>query len=383
MAILEVAEPRKNVSVRTAQLVQLLSEIGPDIPEISRRLGQFKESVRYRYKEKILNRGFAVQAAPNYERLGLKRMIVLADFTDEFREYGSSILVAMPNLCYVTGFEKTLPHGQYVISASVPKEHTGEFSELMNELRNKGIFTSVEVFGFETFRNAPMKAEFYNFDTGTWDFDWSEASLRDFSAASYVPEERTKIDEIDLRLIEQLQADANTSLKQISEELKINYKKLAWHYSTHVIARNLIRGYRINWMGTKYNEKMGKASQRQHRYFMVELIVRNTSELERMTLCKKIGQLPFLWAEATGNDYSAEFAFPVDYVTEAYQYLENAISSVKHKAQILAIDQTASLAFTVTPQLYDATRKAWVFNKQELAALFDNLVVKIREVRSA
>ena len=41
-----VTEGKRDVAVRTAQLVQLLSEIGPDIPEISRRLGQFKESVR-------------------------------------------------------------------------------------------------------------------------------------------------------------------------------------------------------------------------------------------------------------------------------------------------------------------------------------------------
>jgi len=44
----EQKESKKDVNTRTAQLVQLLTEIGPDIPEIARRLGQFKESVRYR-----------------------------------------------------------------------------------------------------------------------------------------------------------------------------------------------------------------------------------------------------------------------------------------------------------------------------------------------
>ena len=41
-------EPNGDVNTKTAQLVQLLVEIGPEIPEIARKLGQYKESVRYR-----------------------------------------------------------------------------------------------------------------------------------------------------------------------------------------------------------------------------------------------------------------------------------------------------------------------------------------------
>lgn len=382
LALVETKEPKKNVNLRTAQLVQLLTEIGPDIPEISRRLGQFKESVRYRYKEKILKKQFAVQAAVDHERLGLKRMVVIADFTDEFRTYASSILAAMGRLCYVVSFEKTLPHGEYVINASVPRERASEWSDFIKSLKNLGIFQSFEILEFDVFRNAPMKAEFYNFDTGRWDFDWSRVSTPESNMINYAPSEPTKLDEVDLLLLEQLQMDANKSLKEISDTLKINYKKIAWHFSTHVMNRNLIRGYRINWMGTKYDDKEERPRQRQHRYFMVELFVKDSSELERMTLCQKVSQLPFLWAQAIGRDYFAEFAFPVDNVTEAYQYLEDAIAGVKHKAEILTIDQTAALAFTIAPQLYNQAQRQWTFNQKELLSLFENLVIKIRETRS-
>ena len=81
-----VVEPElENVNSRTVQLVKLLTEVGPDIPEISRRLGQFKESVRYRYKEKILNRGFAVQAAVNHDKLGLKRLMALVEVSEPYK----------------------------------------------------------------------------------------------------------------------------------------------------------------------------------------------------------------------------------------------------------------------------------------------------------
>ena len=80
-----------DTNTRTAQLVKLISEIGPDIPEISRRLGQFKESVRYRYKEKVLEKGFGVQASLNHEKLGLRRVVLVMDLAPDYNTYAHAI----------------------------------------------------------------------------------------------------------------------------------------------------------------------------------------------------------------------------------------------------------------------------------------------------
>ncbi|MDV3277484.1 MAG: hypothetical protein LYZ69_03335 [Nitrososphaerales archaeon] len=92
--------------------------MGPDIPEIAKRLGQYKESVRYRYKTKILEKGFAVQAMMDHEKLGLRRAVMITDFGSQYEEYARQILIAMSDLCYVVGFEKTVPKGSYIIDAS-------------------------------------------------------------------------------------------------------------------------------------------------------------------------------------------------------------------------------------------------------------------------
>jgi len=94
-------EPEDDVNSRTVQLVRLLTELGPDVPEIARRLSQFKESVRYRYKEKILSKGFAVQAAVDHESLGLKRMVVVLEFPESYRNYAAAILTAMSEVSFV------------------------------------------------------------------------------------------------------------------------------------------------------------------------------------------------------------------------------------------------------------------------------------------
>lgn len=375
----EDKQSKKDINTRTAQLVQLLTEIGPDIPEIARRLHQFKESVRYRYKEKIIGRGFAVQAVVDHEALGLKRIVFVADFAKEYRPYAVAILSAMNELCYVMHFSKTLPDGLFVVNASVPNEHAQAFVQFIDVLKGKGLFSSAKVFPFDWVRLQPMRAEFHDFDTGRWDFDWSSATNPGSNAASYVPSQRTRFDYTDLLILKELHMDANKSLTEIAEKLKINYKKLAWHYTKHVLGKHLIKSFRVNWMGTRYDYKIEKALHRKHRYLPIDLMVTDVSEYERMELMSKANRLPFLWGEACGKHYYAEFAFPVDAITEALQYMEDMISPVRDRAVYYVMDYTNSLGFTVSYQLYDESQKKWTFNPSELASRFDNMLVKIKE----
>jgi DNA-binding Lrp family transcriptional regulator len=374
-----IEQELENVNSRTVQLVKLLTEVGPDIPEISRRLGQFKESVRYRYKEKIVNRGFAVQAAVDHDKLGLRRLMLVVEVSEPYRNYAQAIFAAMHELCYVVGFTKTLVGGEHVINLSVPADQMAEVREFFQGLKEKGMFSSLEMHEFDWFRITPMKAEFYDFDTGRWDFDWQKVRSEDFESAVYAPSSASKFDHVDLLIIKELQMDANKSLKEIADKLGINYKKLAWHHTTHVLARGLIPKYTVNWMGTRYDYTLEKALHRKHRYFAVDVFVRNVSELELMTLRKSIDGLPFLWGEAGGRDYFAEFAFPVDNVVESLQYLGNIMRPVRDRMSIYPIDQTEAARFTIPYKLYDESTKRWAFDRNELSLKFDQLMVQIKE----
>jgi hypothetical protein len=368
----------KEVSVRTAQLVQLLGEIGPDIPEIARSLGQFKESVRYRYKEKILNKGFAVQASVDHEKLGLKRMVALLGFSEEYESYASSILTAMSELCYVQSFMKSLPNGIFVVNFSVPTEHVASMAQLLNYLKERGMFNHVEILEFEWFRNPPMKAEFYDFDQGRWDFDFAGPHPEDIEAARYRPSVPTKFDYTDLLIIKELQKDANKSLKEIADSLKLNYKKLAWHHNTHVIGKRLLRGYSVRWTGTRYDFKFDRALHRKHSYVWGAILAKNVDELNMVYIRQKLNQLPFLWAEAGGKNYFAQFAFSVDSLTESLLYVTEAVSRVKDRVTMFTLDQTNAISFSVIPQLFNDKNKQWVFNKEELTLRFENLVQQVK-----
>ena len=373
-----VQREQEDVNTRTVQLVRLLTELGPDVPEIARRLGQFKESVRYRYKEKILNKGFAVQAAVDHERLGLKRVMLVADFSETYKNYAAAILTAMSEVSYVVSFAKSLIGGEYVVNLSVPSELVGDVREFLLALKERGMFAKLEILEFDWARIVPMKPDYYDFDTGRWDFEWQNPAPQDYQAAAYEPSKKGKFDYIDLLIIKELQMDANKSMKEISEKLNINYKKLAWHHTAHVCGRKLLSGYTVNWMGTRYDYNLEKALHRKHRYFAIDFMVKDTNEFESMTLRHEMDRLPFLWAEGSGRNYFAELAVPVDYVVEGLQYLGSTARGVKEKMSIHAIDQTEAARFTIPYSLYDTAAKRWMFDKEELVKKFEKLIMQIK-----
>ena len=371
-------EPESNVNSRTVALVKVLTELGPEIPEIARRLGQFKESVRYRYKEKILSKGYAVQGAVDHERLGLKRVMLVADFSETYRSFAPAILTAMSEVCYVVGFAKTLLGGEYIVNLSIPAELVEEVRGFFVALESKGMFSKLEILDFDWWRNVPMKPEFYDFDTGRWSFEWQNPGSQDYEGAAYAPSKKGRFDYVDLLIIKELQMDANKSLKEMSEKLNINYKKLAWHNTAHVCGQKLLHGYIVNWIGTRYDYNLEKVLHRKHRYFVLDLLVRNVNEYESMMLRHRMNALPFLWSEAGGQNYHAGVALPVDNVVEGLQYIGSATSAVRDRLTIYPGDQTEAVSFTILYQLYDQSSKAWKFDREDLTQRFDKLMVEIK-----
>jgi DNA-binding Lrp family transcriptional regulator len=366
-----------DTNTQIAEMVKLITQIGPDLAEVSRRLGIFKETVRYRYKG-LIEKGFAVQVAPNYERMGLQRMISTIDFSLEFRQYAEAILTSMSQLCYLSSYAKNVPSGSYTVHFNIPREHVEEVIELLNALKGKGMFRSVGTYTFDSYRNIPMKADQFNFDNGVWDYEWSSTHKPYPENVIYEKPSQHKLDEIDLKIIEQLQYDANKSFTEIQEKLGVNYKTLTWHFRNHIMDNGLVKGYKVNWMGTRYDFKIEKAMSRKHKYAFVELLVKDVTQEERMQLMGRINSMPFVWAEAVGANYYAQMPFPTEMIAEGLTFLEELLAPVLEKAQWSITDSTHALWFTVEPALYDSETRTWKFQMSDLVARFDSLLLQIR-----
>ena len=367
---------------KIAAMVKLLTKYGPQINRIAREIQIHKETARYWYKEKLLKKGYTMTAVPDYEKLGLGRVLVLAEFSGKFIPYADAILMAMSELCYLSSFAKALTEDSYSIQANVPREFTNDWIQFMQALKQRGVFDSIQVVPFEWIRVVPMRSELYDFEHDSWQYDWTSKPKVGPDSASFTPSAKGRFDLVDLSLIKQLQIDPETTLFEISPKLEVNYKTLSWHSRVHVVGNGLVREYLVNWAGTRYDPKVEKALHRRHRYMWVELLARGVSENERMELMAKVNRLPFVWLEAGGQNYFAQIAFPSETMTEALGFIKEAVSPIKQKATWRFMDQANALRFSIAPSLYNQEEKKWSFDQAELLSRFDKLVLEIKGTTS-
>ena len=380
----EADEVHHDANDSTVALAKLVTEIGPDIAEISRRLGQFKESVRYRYKEKIVRRGFAIKADLDYGALGLQRVVMKLRVAAAHGQHAHEIFEAMSEACYLVAYAGTMPDQLYIVHAGVPTEFTNEFRHIMAKLEEKGIFSSVELFVCGSFRVAPMRAECFNFDEGVWDFDWSNPPPVDDDAARGTVSEKKRIDKVDLLLLKELWRDGDRSLREIHAAIEkangidINYKTLGWHYTNHVVARHLIKDYSIAWHRFTYSLSLDKVERiGKHSYLGVSLIVKETNEQETMMLRSSLNRLPFLWSEGAGDAYYSQLFFPLDTVNAGLEYLTTLLKPYGERAKIFLLDQREMQSFTIAYKLWDESKERWTFDDAATLARLESVAFGI------
>jgi len=366
-----------------ALMVKEISKIGPRVPEIARRLGRHKETVRYWYK-KIEEHRFGIQAELNFEALGLRRIRFTVKVAPTYEPYIRPLMIAMSELCYLVGYARSMPGDTYVLDANVPDERSQEYLDLFDELKRLGIFTEVDSNLYDQFRNVPMQTDHYDFTRGRWNFnDISEAGnvgTRDVPGVT----PRANFDRIDLLLAKELSVDATRELREIQKSIwdtnhvDINYKTLCWHLKEHVEKKRLLKGYKINWIGSHYDTKSGRALRPQHTYTGTELFVKRPTREEMARIVEKMAVLPVVWSQSIGRDYHAQVAIPNEFMVETLEYLETIIQPIREKSEFYLVDMRSSLAFTFSYKLFDEESRSWQFNKEDLLAKFAEFIVQVR-----
>jgi len=361
-----------------SRLARCIGEVGPKINQIARLTGQHKESARYRYHKFFLDKGITIQATPNYSKLGLGRLIVYAKFADEFEPQATAILSAMSELCYLHSFTRTILSHEYIIHVVVPKEHLGRCASLFKRFHEIGLFTQLKVLEFGEVRNPPMKAEYYDFSTGRWSFDWPPKEGKALSFMSSTRQEIEKYDKLDLLILKELEIDANRTVVKMAENVQANVKTLEFHYVDHVEARGLIKAYRVTWPGSRYDFNLDKAILKKHRYTEVAILLEGATKIENAELISLLNKTPFLWCEAVEPNYWAELFVPANSYIEFLEYIGDFAGSVGDKMKVLDMDQGRALRFTISYKLFDNESRTWRLDSEDVINRFENLISRIR-----
>ena len=358
----DLGRTRNDDSVR---MIKQMMEIGPQIGEVARRVEVFKETLRYRFHKHLIQRGFVVRANIDYQKIGLKRMVIIARVAPVLEHHAEAMMSVLSEACYLTGLAETTLEGMHVMQVTVPGELREECLGVYTKLLETGVFSDMLVLRFEEVRSVPMKPEYYDFSNGTWAYDWHSEKI---AQGALAPSRKVKVEKYDLSdllILNELDKGANQTLVEIAKKLSLSHKLVLYHYRSHVLSRGLITNYRIVWHEANYDTKTQSAEPRRRPYLQVALLVRGASDVQRSKLRASVNQIPFLEYEASDPDYYAQFFIPLASYIEFLRRIRELNARAGTTSCLFVLDQRKASEYAMACGLYDRER-GWQLNGAEV-----------------
>ncbi|MFB0551596.1 MAG: hypothetical protein ACETVV_03460 [Nitrososphaeria archaeon] len=345
-----------------AAIVEAIKKVGPrNCSEIARLTGIPTETVRYKIKNQLAEKGVVISAVLNSNEIGIPVHLLDLNFSKDFRSAAPSLLEILSKIGYVTYYTRVLPQGTFLAKLQIPPNGREEYDKFLRSLVNIEILNSYGVQPLAWERYLSLKPGYYNFDNKSWVVNWSNVSAsKAFLQQVDTPvKEQPKIDRPDVFILKELQIDCTKSITDIARKLQMNPKSLRYHYAQHVEGRRLIQGYSVRWTG--------HSSLTERRWIMgVFVRVRDPTAEELWTAQAAFNKLPFTWFDAVAEDgslYLAEIVLPSTCYLDTMNFLHNECIAFGEKIEYQLADYDCSSSFTIPYEMFDETQ-GWAFDNR-------------------
>jgi DNA-binding Lrp family transcriptional regulator len=242
-------------------MLQALYDVGPrNLSEVARHLGVSRKKVEHRLKKmkshpKIFLR---LHTCLYHTNIGLKKALLFAEAKAGMEQLLFDCLMVNGFWLYVCRSYGTMGEGCTAIYA-IPAERGGEFEEFINEIRRLGVAENIQLFWSTCLQGGRITSKWFNNQKNEWILDWDNW-MREVQTQStnlpytlIEPKSYTNYaDEIDVKILMWLEAEATKDLGEIAKNLGISRQLAQYHYKNHVLKKNLIEGYEIFLM--RYGE---------------------------------------------------------------------------------------------------------------------------------
>jgi hypothetical protein len=343
----------------------IILEVGADIPEISRRMGLPLETVRYIYKERIINkRRMTVQRELEHDKLGLKHIqfVVTLDPEIEPLFYRGSLLSGVWEDVYAKTAYRIIPENQFFLDHLAPPALHTRLKDFYANLEDLGVLKINETYDCNRLIHSRMWVEDYNWDLPGWDFDWSPSSLKPPENIEDPPaSDPVKFDKLDLLMVKDFEVDSDQTVADLAARNSISRPSAFWHFRKHVEAQGVFGKHRIRWLGTTRDSKTGQILQRQS-FVGINFIAKELSSAEMMNVRAHLHSIPYLWSEQVGDtDYNAETFIPSLSLMEAFGFFSKILRPLGTRARIFTVDQSVSSNYSIHPHLFDDESDRWIY----------------------
>ncbi|MEM3684360.1 MAG: hypothetical protein QXT39_01720 [Conexivisphaerales archaeon] len=354
-----------------AKLVRAIMQVGPgNFSLLSRLTGIPSETVRYKIKNQLLKKGINIHAIVDASKLGLQRTIVQMRFTEKYHPISKPILQALHELSYLTYYSGELMTRQYYTMFQIPIQFKSEFTEFLDAMVNFEMLEYYHIRPINWINHISFRPEFFDLQKGRWDIDWQSVKLtEDIPRITPITYPLVGFDYHDLLIASELTVNALATIAEISRNLGINVKTLQYHYTKHLLDKQMIAKYVVRWMGDL-------ESTRKHRIIFGRLYANDLSRGELDLLRKLVYSIPFSWSEIITENrqlFVSEICIPVEHLVYVQYFINNSLGELASRVELRTIDPTSSMAFTTSTSLFDQVTQSWKYELNQNIARLEKL----------
>ena len=234
------------------QVLEGISRYGPrNISQVAEYVRIPSTTIRFRLARMLQESFLFLHMIPYLPNLGLQRAVVFLEAN--------------------TGFENDILnyskiHDYWVFQCSIfgrfdgcaglwniPIGEEDKFIEFFNTLVELGVVRDYHLHWITSAYYPGISSKWYRIQDKTWVYNWEEFFTEiSVGQGDKVPEilrdpndYSTKVDAMDLQIINELEENAKLSLPEISKLLDVPLSKIKYHYNEHIVKKNLISGYQV------------------------------------------------------------------------------------------------------------------------------------------
>jgi len=241
----------KHLSIQDLKILETLENYGPrNITKIARILGMPAETLRKRLKRLRSQNFFRTSVNIYHTNLGLKKAVVFAEAIPGYedllleclKQNGFWIFLSR---CYGM-FEGCV--GIYTI----PKEHSNEFEQFLDEIKNLGVSENIEIFWSTCFHSVHSRCNWFNEEIGHWSFEWEKWLVEIHNEQINLPYTLVEPkdfpilgDKADILMLKELEKDATIKIVNLAKMLEISPQLARYHFNKHIFRKGLIEDFDV------------------------------------------------------------------------------------------------------------------------------------------
>lgn len=235
------------------KMLQALHDIGPrNLSKVARITGISRKTLMLRIKRMQSDPQFFLRMHTSvyHTNLGLRKCVVFVEAEPGMERLLFDCLLINGFWIYVC---RSYGRGEGCTAVyAIPTEHCMEFEEFMHEIKRLGVAKNVQIIWSTCFQSGRITSEWFDDCQENWVFQWDnwikevQTQTTELPYTLVDPETYCNYaDETHVKMLELLEADATTSMREISKKLGISPQLARFHYQKHLIGKNIIEGYEI------------------------------------------------------------------------------------------------------------------------------------------